>query len=85
MKREKIPTEFIIETLTDGYYWSDFAFIQDLAFDYAREVLNIPEEYLESVEIEADGRLKITLPETGMERYVTEDWYCALKPFAETA
>ena len=24
MKREKIPTEFIIETLTDGYYWSDF-------------------------------------------------------------
>jgi hypothetical protein len=83
MKKERTPTEFLVDTLTDGYCWSDFLLLEDLAYDYAIEVLGIPGEYIESAEIHDHFGLKISLRENDADRFVQEDWYCALRPFVE--
>lgn len=75
-----MPTFFIILTLESGFEWRDFL-LNDLTLDYATEVLEIPEEYIESVEYaSAPDRLEIVLSENL--QMAGEDWYYALIPFA---
>lgn len=71
-----MPTFFTINQLDGEYTWSDFEF-NDLAYDYAVDIHNIPEEYLESVEVYTNERkVEITLLE---DKSITqEDWYHSL-------
>jgi hypothetical protein len=69
-----MPTYFILTKLQEGYTWKDFELL-DFDFEYAVDVLGIPDECLESVE--CTGReLEITLVQD--KTIVAEDWYYAL-------
>jgi len=74
-KIHTIPTFFIINILQGNYCWQDFEY-GDLEFDYAIDVLEIPEEVLESVEYAGDKKIEITL--IAEPNYILEDWYYAL-------
>lgn len=73
-----MPTYFEIKQLADRYTWHDFD-IDDMAFEYAVDVLEIPEEYIDEVSV-IDQRLEITLVEA--REIAKEDWYYALLPFS---
>ena len=73
-----MPTYFKIEKIEAGYTWQDFD-MTDAGIEYATEVLEIPEEYIEDV-ISCYGRyIEISLVED--RSYVREDWYHALMPY----
>ncbi|MBN2896816.1 MAG: hypothetical protein JXK05_13090 [Campylobacterales bacterium] len=74
-----MPTCFLIDTMDNGYTWQDFDLF-DVGVEYATEVLEIPEEYLESVVSYYGKHIEITLIETP--QYTQEDWYYALLPYA---
>ncbi|BCD61651.1 hypothetical protein NitYY0826_C0512 [Nitratiruptor sp. YY08-26] len=74
------PSEFIITEFTDGYVEEDFLF-HELGFEYALDILEIPDEFLEDVEYIADEGLKIYLDERKIEEYIGMDWYYNLLPY----
>lgn len=74
-----MPTFFVFKGLEDGYDWYDFE-MAGLGLDYATDVLNIPEEYLESVELVTQDKIGITLIED--KSIFREDWYHCLLPHA---
>lgn len=75
-----MPTYFIITELTDQYTWKDFEMC-DLVYDYAQDTLNIPEEYIESIDISTKAKqVEITIIED--ENLIHEDWYYCLLPYA---
>jgi hypothetical protein len=75
-----MPTYFKIDRIDGGYTWQDFD-IMDVGVEYATEVLDIPEEYIEDV-ISFYGRhIEISLVEDPS--YVHEDWYYALLPYVD--
>lgn len=79
-KIHTIPTFFVVDVLDDGYYWIDFEY-SDLEFDYAVDVLEIPEEALENVEYTGEESIEITL--TAQAEHILEDWYYALLKHAK--
>ena len=71
-----MPTFFTINKLDGEYNWKDFEFC-DLAFDYAVDIHNIPEEYIQDVAVSIKERkVEITLLEDI--NVVNEDWYHTL-------
>jgi hypothetical protein len=70
-----IPTYFRVTRLQEGYTWKDFE-LSDFDFEYAADVLGIPEESLESVEYTDKEQLEIILVHD--KAVVSEDWYYAL-------
>jgi hypothetical protein len=81
-----MPTYFLITKLQEGYAWKDFE-LSDFDFEYAVDVLGIPDECLESVEYTDTKQLEITLVHD--EAIVCEDWYyalcCEAKEYAASA
>ncbi|MEA2110787.1 MAG: hypothetical protein U9P71_01935 [Campylobacterota bacterium] len=74
-----MPTYFVIDELKDGYSWYDFE-VADLGFDYAIDALDIPEEYIETVELLSKEKIEITLIDN--QSFTQEDWYYVLLPYA---
>jgi hypothetical protein len=75
-----MPTYFVIEALEDGYQWQDFT-LNDMALEYAVDVLQIPAERIESIEfVICPNRLELTISEE--RNMIAEDWYYTLVPFA---
>ena len=74
-----MPTYFTITSLDGGYSWKDFA-IEENAYDYCTDVLDIPEEAIDYLEI-LDDSLEISLFEDT--ELVDEDWYAQLISIAK--
>ena len=71
-----MPTFFTIEKLNAEYSWKDFE-LCDLAYDYAVDIHNIPEEYIESIDVSIElEKVEITLVED--KTIIHEDWYHSL-------
>ena len=71
-----MPTYFIIKELNDQYTWKDFE-VCDLAYDYAQDTLNIPEECIESIDVSTKAQeVEITIVED--KEFINEDWYYSL-------
>jgi hypothetical protein len=73
-------TRFLITCLEEEYCWRDFS-AGDRRFEYATEVLEIPETYIETITFLPDpDRLELILREDAA--MTREAWYCTLIPFA---
>lgn len=71
-----MPTFFIIKELNGEYTWKDFEMC-DLAYDYALDEHNIPEECIESIDVSVKAKkLEITIIEDN--EFLHEDWYYCL-------
>lgn len=75
-----MPTYFVINNLEDEYTWKDFE-IQDLIYDYAYDVHNIPEEYIDCIDVSSKSKkVEITIVED--KNIIDEDWYYCLLKYA---
>ena len=74
-----MPTYFEISKMEQGYTWQDFE-LMDIGVEYATDVLEIPEEYLESVISVYGEKIEVSLLES--KEYLHEEWYYLLLPYA---
>lgn len=79
-KIRNMPLFFIVNDLDNEYDWLDFT-MTDSAYEYAYDIHNIPEEYIEEIEIYTQSkRVEITLFENKC--LISQDWYQMLLKFA---
>ena len=75
-----MPTYFVVKELSDQYTWKDFE-MADLVYDYAADVLNIPEECIEFIDVSIKSKkVEITILEDS--EYINEDWYYCLLQYS---
>lgn len=74
-----MPTYFLLSHLQDGYTFKDFE-IEGTLEEYITEVLEIPNEIIETMEISNTNEIELILyPEKWI---LNEDWYYALVKFS---
>lgn len=74
--------DFFIIKLGEDEYSSSHLEYEEIAIEYCVEMLDIPEEKIESVNILNDNRIELTLQNLKKDD-IGEDWYVNLHKIAE--